>query len=234
MYIYTEKIGSLFARKIQDDLKNKVKNKVLRSNKKKYYVNSNCFYVEPDPWNKIEQLQLFHSNGLNCPQFATSREEARAMGCDTIFARKIIRGTHGRGIVEFRADDKEYPDAPLYVEYIPKKAEYRAHVFNGKVIDIQQKKKRKDFEGQRNTRIRNHSNGYVYCRDGISIPDGLSELAVSACEALGYFYGAADIIYNEKMNKCFILEVNTKPGLFGSTLDKYSNAIIEHFDLIRK
>ncbi|WP_212636674.1 hypothetical protein, partial [Salmonella enterica] len=88
----------------------------------------------------------------------------------------------------------QYPHAPLYVEYIPKKAEYRYHVFNGQVIDVQQKKKKRGFESERDTRVRNVHNGYVYCRGDITPPSGAADLAVRAVQALGYQYGAVDII----------------------------------------
>ena len=35
---------------------------------------------------------------------------------------------------------------PLYVKYKKKKAEYRVHVFDGKIMDVQQKKKRRGVE----------------------------------------------------------------------------------------
>ena len=228
-YIYTKNIHSLFAKKLQAALQAKVKAKVLRTNKNVWCLNT--FYVEPYPLNKIEQLKSFSSAGVPCPQYATTSDGARALGCRTIFARKLIKSTNGRGIQEFESDGEEYPVAPLYTEYIPKKSEYRAHVFDGEVIDIQEKKKRRGFEGSRNTRIRNHNNGYVYCRDGVDHPDGLPAIAINAVNAVGYSYGAVDIIYNEKRNQLYVLEVNTKPGLFGKTLDSYTNAIINKFNL---
>ena len=122
------------------------------------------------------------------------------------------------------------PRAPLYTEYIPKKAEYRVHVFNGEVIDIQQKKKKREFnQDNRDTRIRNLSNGYIYSRDGIVPPDGVSDLAINAVSAVGYSYGAVDIIFNERRNACYA-EVGG-PGLIDTTLERYSEALINQFNL---
>jgi hypothetical protein len=192
------------------------------------------FQVTQNPLNKVEQFERFTARQVNCPQYATNVEEARTIQCKTLFARTLINSTNGRGIVEFERSNVNYPRAPLYTEYIPKKAEYRFHVFNGEVIDIQQKKKKRDFDDNRDTRIRNLNNGYIYCRDGIVAPDGAASLAVRAVEACGYLYGAVDLIYNEKRNMCFVLEVNSRPGVMNSTLKSYADAIIKYYDLTKK
>jgi glutathione synthase/RimK-type ligase-like ATP-grasp enzyme len=156
------------------------------------------------------------------------------LGSKTIFARTLINATNGRGIVEFELGDVA-PRAPLYTAYVPKKAEYRFHIFDGKVIDIQQKKKARDFDADtRDTRIRNMHNGYVYCRDGVAPPNGSADLACRAVASLGYRYGAVDVIYNEKRNCCYVLEVNSRPGLMGTTVEKYAEALITAHDLDKK
>ena len=78
------------------------------------------------------------------------------------------------------------------------------------------------------------ANGYVYTRGGIVSPDGMGDLAIRAVAALGYQYGAVDIIYNEKRNQCFVLEVNSRPGLMGTTVERYADALINMYDLQRK
>jgi hypothetical protein len=192
------------------------------------------FQVTPHTLNKVEQFAKFTQSQVSCPKYATTAEEARNLGAKTLFARTLVNSTNGRGIVEFEQSSVEYPRAPLYTEYIPKKAEYRVHVFNEEVIDIQQKKKRRDFDGKRDSRIRNCVNGYCYTRDGIIPPAGIGDLAVVAVSAVGYMYGAVDIIYNEKQDKCFVLEVNSRPGLMGTTLQKYGDALIKMFNLEKK
>lgn len=223
IYIVTPKLQSKFAKAIQQGLSELTTERVLRTTKQK----PRSFVVTPNSLNKIEQLQRFVAAGIAAPRFSLSQSGARSLDVRTLFARTLINSTNGNGIVEFDSDDETYPRAPLYTEYIPKKAEYRVHVLNGEVIDIQQKKKKRGFESTRNTRIRNLNNGYVYCRDDIAPPDGLANLAISAVAALGYTYGAVDIIYNEKRNQCFVLEVNSRPGLTGTTLTKYCQAILK-------
>ena len=116
---------------------------------------------------------------------------------------------------------------PLYVKYKKKKAEYRVHVFDGKIMDVQQKKKRRGVE-QASTYVRNHANGWVYCREDIIIPKDLFDEALNACAALSLTFAAVDIIYNQRDDKCYVLECNTAPGLDGTTVDFYGNAIKEY------
>ena len=248
--------GSLFAKTLQNGLKAKVKNSVFRRETPKTvqakpaiisrrgnvlraavpgFVRKH-FVVTPKTLNKVEQFRQFVAAGVSCPKHATDPNAVTRNDLGrVVFARTLINSTNGRGIVEINLEDENnvIPHAPLYTEYIPKKAEYRVHVFNGKVIDIQQKKKKRGVE-ERDTRIRNIQNGYVYTRNDVVPPDGIGALAIAAVNAVGYSYGAVDIIYNEKRNQCYVLEVNSRPGLMGTTLEKYVEALVETYELERK
>jgi hypothetical protein len=236
-YIAVNPIGSKFAKALQGELKEvvptiKTRRVDHRKGETKEGYGHPVFYVTPRTLNKIEQLTRFKANNVSCPNFVTSVRDLDQLGTEHIFARTLTNSTGGRGIVEFdRANGGNIPNAPLYTAYIPKKAEYRAHVFAGTVIDVQQKKKRRGFSEDRNTRIRNLANGYVYTRDGVVPPDGMGDLAIAAVRAVGYMYGAVDIVYNERQNQCYVLEVNSRPGLMGTTLDRYVSALCTHFDL---
>lgn len=239
LYIAVSPVGSKFAKALQQSLRDKVVNKIYRVDHQRAayltarYPRNHCFQVTPRTLDKVQQFNVFQQAGVASPQFALSDREARNIDCKTLFARTLVNSTGGRGIVEFERSTEQYPRAPLYTEYIPKKAEYRVHVFAGQVIDVQQKKKKRDVE-ERNTRIRNLANGYVYTREGIILPNGIGDLAIAAVDAVGYKYGAVDIIYNERRNQCYVLEVNSRPGLMGTTLDKYTDALINTFNLTRK
>jgi hypothetical protein len=249
--IVVNPVASGFAKALQRALRERVNNKIYRrlspktvparrtiiSRRGNVLRPGSAAFVRPffsvtqSILNKVAQFDNFARNNISCPRHATDVVGAKGIECKTLFARQLINSTNGRGIVEFESNSPEYPRAPLYTEYIPKKAEYRFHVFNGEVIDIQQKKKKREFEHERDTRIRNLNNGYIYCRDGVVPPDGAANLAIRAVEACGYTYGAVDIIYNEKRDQSFVLEVNSRPGLMGTTLAKYADAIIKAFDL---
>jgi len=54
-------------------------------------------------------------------------------------------------------------------------------------------------------------------------------VALAAVSALGLDFGAVDIIYNEHENQYYVLEVNTAPGLEGTTVEKYAEAFAKEF-----
>lgn len=230
-YIVVRPVGSKFAKAIQGAIRSIINQRVLRVFNKR--ISRQNFEVTPHVLNKIEQFRAFERDGVASPAYCLTPNNVASLGGKTVFARTLINATNGRGIVEFEQGSPP-PLAPLYTAYIPKKAEYRAHVFGDKVVHVQQKKKKRGYENDRDTRIRNMANGYVYCTDDIVPPTDLEPLAVAAVKAVGYSYGAVDIIYNEKQNKCFVLEVNSRPGLMGTTVEKYANAIVHMFNLPRK
>lgn len=216
--------GSAFAKTIQQGLKD-LGIEALRTQR----VTRNAFYVTPQPLNKIEQLTAFKECDVPAPEFALTSDEARRLSAETLFARTTVTGTNGRGIVKFERDSETYPEAPLYTGYIKKKSEFRVHVFDGSIIDVQEKRQRSNFEGVRDVQIRNLSNGYVYCHDNVALPNAAAAVALGAVEACRYEYGAVDIIYNETRDKVYVLEVNSRPGLEGQTLEKYAEAIQEKY-----
>ena len=157
------------------------------------------------------------------PRWTTNRDEAQTWlnNGSTIVVRNILNGHSGRGIEIVQEGTLQ--QAPLFVEYKKKRFEYRVHVFKGEVIDTQQKRKRNADERPDtfNSFVRNHDNGWVYCRDDIATDIFRDALAIIAVQALALDFGAADIIYNQLENQNYVLEVNTAPGLEGTTLEKY-------------
>lgn len=178
--------------------------------------------------NKLNAFRKFKEAGLSIPEFTTDAATARdwiAHG-STVVCRTLLSAHSGRGIV-LASDVASMVSAPLYVRYKKKRKEFRVHVFKGQIIDLAEKRRMRverrpeTFDGY----VRNLANGWVFCRDGVVLPDDGRRLAISACASLGLDFGAVDIIWNEKENKCYLLEVNTAPGLQGTTLQSYSNAI---------
>lgn len=186
----------------------------------------------PSGISKDRQFRSFSQSGVTCPKFSFGGPGViDALGDPKrIVCRALLNSSSGKGITIVERG-QELPNVPLYTEYIPKKKEFRVHVYNNRVIDYAEKRKRRDHQDQRDTQIRNLQNGYVFCRDGITLPDGILDLALSAVKAIDRTQGAVDIIWNEKQNKCFVLEVNSNPGMEGTTLKKYVSAIKEHFNV---
>jgi len=178
-------------------------------------------------FDKIKQFERFRGADVSSPKHCTSHDGISNFTQKRVVARTLINSSEGKGIIIFDKDDHNPPRAPLYTEYIPKKKEFRAHVWNNEVIDVVEKRKKKSYENERDTQVRNTANGYVFCRDNVSVPDDLRDLAVRAVQSLGRTYGAVDIIWNERQNKSFVLEVNSRPGMQGTTVVKYADAILK-------
>lgn len=179
--------------------------------------------------NKLTAFQAFQTAGItSIPDFCTDRATAAAWVGEgkVVVCRTSLNGHSGAGIV-VAAREEDLVDAPLYVVYRKKKSEFRVHVAFGRVIDVQQKKKRSDYAGDVDYAVRNHHTGWVYCREGVVDSPRRDELATLAVAALGLDFGAVDIIYNEHLDSYFLLEVNTAPGLEGTTVEKYANAFTE-------
>jgi glutathione synthase/RimK-type ligase-like ATP-grasp enzyme len=135
-------------------------------------------------------------------------------------------GHSGQGIET--VSEGELPDAPLYTKRAKRKAEYRVHVLRGTIIDIQQKKRRNGSD--RGALVWNHGTGYVYCREGVECPDNVKNTAILAVASLGLDFGAVDMILS-KQDEALVLEVNTAPGLVGTTISKYKeafNGVLSH------
>jgi len=185
-------------------------------------------FTLPKGTDKLTQLKSFNEHGINCPDYTTDIGTARdwADSGSTVVCRRLLLASSGKGIVIAETPDEVVP-ARLYTRYVPKKQEFRVHVFDGRAIDVQLKKKRRGYENERDTRVRNLANGYVFCRENIVEPEGLRGIAVDAVRALGYSIGAVDIVHNVKKKKLVVLEVNANPGMEGTTLRMYAKAIVD-------
>lgn len=179
--------------------------------------------------NKLLTFLALRDSGVNIPEFTTNKEDAKAYATEKrpVVCRTVLNGHSGYGIV-LRTVDQVLPDAPLYVKYYPKEYEYRVHVFQGKVVDIQQKRKRTNYQGEPDLKIRNHHTGWVYCRHSYVPPpciDQIKEHCIKAVATLCLDFGAVDVIYSKKNNSFVILEINTAPGMEGETINIYANQI---------
>ncbi len=178
------------------------------SDKLKFFVNADC---RKPAWFTDEDTALLHAVSTN----------------DTIVVRHVLNGNSGEGI-ELVEPGGVLPYAPLYTAYVPKKQEYRVHVFGGEVIDVQRKARRRDVaDGDVNWKVRNHANGFIFARNAEAlgeIPEDVLVQATQAVSSIGLDFGAADVVFNERSGLAYVLEVNTSPGLEGSTLDNYVNA----------
>ena len=220
--LVSKKLGSSSLKRLQQALTNKVGYKVFRS---KTPRNNRKNLVYGDCKDKLTQYEWFQQEGISAPEFTTSQEKAKEWAkVHPVLCRTLTRASEGKGII-IAETPQQVVMAPVYTLYRKKKKEYRVHVFKGEVISVLEKRKRKGFEGERNTRIRNTANGYVFCSTDVVEPPGLRELAIKASRVTGSDFKGVDIGWNEKLNELFVIEVNSAPGIEGSNIDKYVEAI---------
>ena len=176
--------------------------------------------------NKLDTFSILSSKNVSLPDWTKNIDVAKMWAeTKTVYCRTILTGHSGKGIIIANVPE-QIVDAPLYTKATEAKHEYRVHVFKGNIMDFQQKKKREGYEGGI-PGIRNHSNGWVFCRTGVTLPDTVEQESIKAVQALGLDFGAVDIGYRERDSLAFVYEVNTAPGLQGTTLEKYTAAFKE-------
>lgn len=218
------KLGSQSLKRLATSLSEVVGYRVLRTKR----VNPRRQqYAYGNMTDKLSQYQWFKQQDIPCPEFTTDRQQAEAWLAEgkTVFSRTLLRASEGRGIRVAETVD-QLVTAPVYTKYEKKKREFRVHIFKDKVVACVEKKKRKEFQGERDHKIRNLANGYVFCREVTNIPNGLHDLALKASKVTASDFKGVDIGYNEKQNKLFVIEVNSAPGIEGSNVDAYVQAIL--------
>lgn len=171
--------------------------------------------------NKATAFAAFSSANVPIPAYARRKEDVTWQGLTVV--RHKLTGHSGEGI-EIVNNPQDLPNAPLYVQYIKKEDEYRVHV--GRVADetnviaIQRKARRLGVEA--NWQIRSHDNGFVFVRGGFCAPEGVVDAAKQALVASGLDFGAVDVVYNKKEGRAYVLEINTAPGIEGTTVKDYA------------
>lgn len=183
--------------------------------------------------NVSNKLRFFQNleEGSPIPDYTTDRSVASQWITEghSVCCRTILNGHSGAGLII--ADTQEQlVNAPLYTKYVKKKDEYRVHCYQSaegpKVFHVQRKAKRSGTD-EVNWRIRNHSNGFVFVMGNVNPPDVVKEACLNVFNQTGLHFGAVDVGYNERENKATVYEVNTAPGLEGTTLQKYVEMIKE-------
>lgn len=176
--------------------------------------------------NKLLALQTLQAAGISIPEFTTDRAVAQRWIREgkVVVGRRVLNGSKGIGCIVWDDETDQATPCPLYTKHLRHRREFRIHVFRGRIIDQIEKLKRRGFEN-RNSWIRNYNNGYVFARGGVQIPEAVRMEAIRACQALNLDFGAVDVAYREKEQKAFVFEVNTAPGLEGTTIQRYADAI---------
>lgn len=170
---------------------------------------------------------------VRIPETSKKLEDAMKWIADgeTVFGRKS-RGSGGTDICFYDTDPEAFASSDFYSLYKKKKDEFRVHIVDNDVILVQRKAVR-DTDDDGNVidkskidfRIRNHKNGFVFKRYDVHAPDDVIEQAQKAIKTAGLDFGAVDVIFNQHEGRAYVLEVNTAPGLEGTTVIDYAKAL---------
>jgi len=169
---------------------------------------------------KVRTFQALQGK-VAIPEWNTNHPEAA--GWHTGMARSD--GEHGGAGITIVNNGEPWPVADFYVQYIPPIYECRVHVMNGTIIDYTEKgRKDGDKAVGAALMIRSHSNGWIFLRQGRECSGDVADAAKAAVAALGLNFGAVDIVKSRLDGQPYVLEVNTAPGLEGTTLERYVEA----------
>lgn len=197
-----------------------------------HYLGGNATILNPpmritSVSNKLNFFNLMRDTGNNeiIPEFWTTRESIPA-DAYPIVVRTVLAGHSGAGIVIANSADELVP-ASLYTKYIKKEQEYRVHCGLQQdgtvgVIAIQRKARSQDSENP-NWQVRNHANGFVFVRGGFTAPPLVIEAAKRSLAATGLDFGGVDVIWNERQQRAYVLEINSACGLEGQTVEDYAS-----------
>jgi glutathione synthase/RimK-type ligase-like ATP-grasp enzyme len=182
--------------------------------------------------NKLTFFNHLSDKDVRIPEWTDSKDDVLEdastgeEGKTLWLARTMLTGNSGQGIVLIKGGDQDVVDAPLYVKYVPKRDEYRVHVFQGEVLDVQRKARNTEVPDEEvDWQVRNHANGFIFARnEDRDVPDDVIVQSKAAVEHCGLDFGAVDVVWNARREQAYVLEINTAPGLTGTTLDNYVEA----------
>jgi glutathione synthase/RimK-type ligase-like ATP-grasp enzyme len=188
---------------------------------------------------KLQTLECLVTNGIKVPEFTEDIEYAKllALAGNTIYCRKSTTSYGGRFIEIAKSPDEVVP-AKLYTVGVDIRREYRVHVFNNKVIDLVRKSRplnETSVPENINMLIRNHTNGWVFCREfefTLDNKEQIEQTAINAINAVGLDFGAVDIVTQKRTGVPFVLEINTAPGNENTTTHNYKNAIVDYINTL--
>ena len=178
--------------------------------------------------NKLETLKaIAEYNSLIFTESKNVAKDYIRHGC-TVYCRTSLTGSQGSGIVVARSIE-ELVSAPLYTVQAPVCKELRLHFFDGQMISYAQKKRmnserREEEQIELSQDVRNLENGWVFTREGIELDSGVRGICFAALSELQLDFGAVDVGVDHNGTP-YIFEVNTAPGLEGSTLEAYRDAV---------
>lgn len=187
--------------------------------------------------NKLRTFEVLRQNNIPVPEWTTIKTVAQTWlrSGNTVFGRDSATASEGRYITVYSGatPGQALGNHQFYTKKFTCKVELRIHVFRNGQISIQRKAKRDNWQADyghipNGNHIRNFNNGFVFVR-GDTNPYNINYVPVitSACNALralGLDFGAFDVLVKSDGSHV-ILECNTAPGIEGTTLEVYAQAL---------
>lgn len=178
---------------------------------------------------KLAQYDVFRNSAVSSADYTTSMDQATGWvrNGSRVLCRTRLNGHGGDGIHVVNAGDvASLVAAPLYVKYVPKKREFRVHTFKGNFYVTEKKRMAVERRPENfNKYIRNHSNGWVFCREMEPVPEAVLLQAEAAVNALNLVFGAVDVGWHPEHGVC-VYEVNTAPGCDNETALWYATNFV--------
>ena len=168
---------------------------------------------------KLNSLMLMSEAGVPVPAFTTDAE-----GVEWPCLARRRHHTRGNDVIAISsaADARIVVGADYFIQQIDKVREFRIHVMCGEPFLCQRK-----VGGDESSVVWNHTHGFRYVNMRSTRPDtSRLEAAVMAVRTLGLDFGAVDIIIDRAGN-CYVLEVNTAPGLAVVSATEYVRRFAE-------
>ena len=192
-----------------------------------------------DAANKLRTFDKLEAVGIPIPQFTINGEQAKKWWeqGNVVYTRTLLTGHSGNGIivqipkqVDQESEWIDEPKARVHTRRFTGKFEFRVHVFDGELIHVQQKRKRRDVERPKGFYVKNVENGYVFTINDVDLPEKIGEACIKAVKAVGLDFGAVDVGYAPTKDEFCVFEINTRPMLTGTTLLRYKDALEQLID----
>ncbi|HEY2544544.1 MAG TPA: hypothetical protein VGI46_00615 [Candidatus Acidoferrum sp.] len=171
----------------------------------------------------LEQLTIFRDNGIPCPQFTVHLKEAKKWveAGDVVFGRDR---SHEKG-ADIVVQGSTWDRKEFWSKFIPSSREYRIHIFANEQIQQSLKTFNPNAPRRRTDGlpIRNTETGWEYDHAFNPRPAAV-DLAKRAVRILGYLWGGVDFLEGTN-GTCYVLEVNSAPGMDDTTAHAYADAI---------
>ena len=176
---------------------------------------------------KIVTFKLLRTAYVPVPTYTCARQEGQEWARnEKVYGRNSATASQGQGITVYNPGDT-LGYHKFYVKQADNKYEYRVHIGRGRVIDVTMKRRANGHENP-NMNVRSYDNGWRFCRNNIvTPPDHLIQAAKDAVRVLDLDFGAVDVCIGHHNEVC-VFEVNTAPGIEGTTLTKYIEFFKEH------